>query len=150
MLAGSPALAAPPEITQRSCEATGGTFTRVQGVKQCARSTVTQVAATYGSLPYLNLYGPLVTTQTASGTTENQLVGTSRRIDTVRTTTTETQKGSGRVTTTTRSVIVSSRVEQISCELRTTDYDLSGAVLRSRYDVRPFADCAALDLFLRP
>jgi len=149
-LAGSPALAGPPEITQRSCEAQGGTFTRAEGVKSCTRVTQAEVPATYGQLPYLNLDGPLITTPTAFGYTENQLRGTSREIRLLRTTTVQTQKGAGPVTTTVRQATVSARIEQISCDMRTTDYDLDGDVLLSRYDPRPFADCAELGLFLRP
>jgi hypothetical protein len=95
------ALAAPPEIQQKSCEADGGTFERDHGVKSCTTTTqTTQVT------------GPVTSVVGSPG---NSLTGVSRRVDVVSVSTTQSQKGNGDVTTTQTSTVLSSTVTGLSC-----------------------------------
>jgi hypothetical protein len=90
------ALAAPPEIQQRSCEASGGTFDRDHGVKSC--TTTTQST---------QLTGPFTS---VIGSPGNFLTGISVRTDVLEVATTQTQKGNGEVTTTQSVTVLSSTV----------------------------------------
>ena len=109
VLTVAPALAAPPEIQQKSCEADGGTFTRDQGTKSC--TTTTETTTNTGPVPISAAY--------AIGT----LNGVSSRSDQLSITTTQTQKGNGPVTTSRRVTVLSSTVTPVSC---TWDYPEAG------------------------
>jgi hypothetical protein len=104
-LTGTPALAAAPEVQQRSCEADGGTFTRDQGVKTCTTTTVGTRASVVNAPPY---------TQTVAGYVV-RYTGTSLLTETVRTTTTRTQKGNGVVTTDSTSETLSWTIQRLTC-----------------------------------
>jgi hypothetical protein len=93
VLTATPALAA-PEITQRSCETSGGTFSRDQGTKSCTTVTTTQ---TVGQATVLE--GPVH----QEGFTYVHYLGVSEPIVVVETTTTRTQKGNGPIASTSSS-----------------------------------------------
>lgn len=136
MLTGSPALAAPPEIGQRSCEESGGTFSRERGVKSCTTTSMTEVA------------GPPVSATSApelQGTSAVTYEGRSRRVLTVETTTTQTQKGNGEVTTTSSSRTVGSRQEQLSCTRISMPLIFGGSPTTTP---APFGECASRLLFV--
>jgi len=89
VVVGSPAAAAAPEVSQKSCDRDGGSFSQSHGVKSCTTTSVTTVTSTgiyryqIGSSPVSAIYS-----------------GTVRQTSLVETTTTRTQKGNGPVTTT--------------------------------------------------
>src|SRR3954454_19455702 len=87
VLSGTPALAAPPEVSQKSCDAAGGSFVRDHGVKSCTTTSVATVTSEHA--------GPPQSTSLYSGLVTLDYTGTVREADTVRTTTTQTQKGNG-------------------------------------------------------
>ena len=131
--AATPALAAPPEVQQKSCEANGGTFTRDHGTKTC--TTTTQDS--YTSDPVVNtLTGPLIPGQGFAFV----LTWVSTVTDVVSVTTTQTQKGNGAVTTTQSMTVLSSTVAPVSCTL-----EVLGATSTEDDDV-----CAQNGLFARP
>lgn len=134
VLTATPALAA-PELTQRSCEAAGGSFSRVQGVKTCTTVTRTESWGSETVLP-----GPY---QQVSVFEVRRYVGVSAEVLVVDTTTTRTQKGSGTITTRT-STENSSRYEG-TCWEETYDF-FTGAQLTSQI-VGP-TPCEELGLFL--
>ena len=107
VLPTAPALGAPPEISQRSCEESGGTFTRDQGTKSCTTVTTTQVAG-----PVVTQFSP---PEQVSPLVTHQYVGESRRIFIIETTTTRSQKGNGEVSTVSTPATVGSFVEPLTC-----------------------------------
>lgn len=132
----SPALAAPPEVNQQSCEEAGGTFSRERGVKSCTTTSRTEVP------------GPPVSATSApefQGTSLVTYEGTSRRVLTVETTTTQTQKGNGEVTTTSSSRTVGSRQEQLRCTRTSTPLIFGGSPTTTPV---PFGECASRWLFI--
>jgi hypothetical protein len=140
VLVGSPALAAPPEVSERSCEEAQGTFGRERGVKSCTTTSSVEVPRAP-----VTLIGQVPLSQ-------NQYIGVSRRIDTVETTTVESQKGNGEVTSTSSDAVVASRVEQLSCTYRVVSIVggglFGGGFTVIEYHQRPLADCASRGLFL--
>lgn len=131
----APALAAPPEITQQSCEESGGTFARERGVKSCTVVTTEVVL------------GPVVTLESdhvyvSSG--EVWYVGESQRAWTVETTTTQFQKGNGEVTSETTEVVLDSSVVPLSCT-RVERPIFTDDVTSTAVD---FSECASRDLYL--
>ena len=76
------ALAAPPEVQQKSCEANQGTFDRDHGVKSCTTTTVHTVT-TDGE-------GPPQTISSPGGLVTVKYTGMIRETDILRTTTTQT------------------------------------------------------------
>jgi hypothetical protein len=90
VLTATPALAA-PELTQRSCEDSGGTFSRTQGTKSCTTVTRTE---TPGQATVLE--GPVH----QEGFTFVHYVGVSEPVVVVETTTTRSQKGNGPIAST--------------------------------------------------
>ena len=137
MLTGSPALAGPPEIQQSSCEEAGGTFGRERGVKSCTSVTTAQVLG-----PLVTRVGPVEGVLDTS-----QYTGVSRRVDTVETTTTQSQKGNGEVTQTVTSATVATTVSQLSCTVRRVDYQFFGGSTVT-VGPAPASFCAARNLFL--
>lgn len=141
VLAGSPALAAPPEISQQSCEEAGGTFSRDRGVKTCTRTSDVEVPRP-----------PVTINEPVPGPTFSHYIGVSRRIDTVRTTTVDSQRGNGEVTSTSRTTTVSSRVEQISCTYKSVTVSggniFGGGTTTTTYYPASLAACASRSLFL--
>ena len=142
VLVGSPALAAPPEISEKSCEEAQGTFSRERGVKSCTTTSSVEVprapVTRIGQVPF----------------SQNEYIGVSRRVDTVRTTTVESQKGNGEVTSTSSDAIVASRVEQLTCTHKVVSI-VGGGVFGGGFTVidyhsRPLAECASRGLFLTP
>jgi hypothetical protein len=141
VLVGSSAQAAPPEITAASCEETGGTFARERGVKSCTRVSQVEVPR------------PAVTlSEAVPSPSFSQYIGVSRRIDTVRTTTVQSQKGSGEVTSRTTSAIVSSRVEQISCTYRSVSTSgggiFGGSTTTVSFLQRPLSECVGRGVYV--
>ena len=133
VLAGSPALAAPPEISQRSCEAEGGTFSREQGVKSC---TVTTTRTDYS--PEMHRVGVQST-----GGLEDEYTGYYQLVSSVESTTVRSQKGNGEVTTsgpTERTV--ATVIDPLRCELRSTFFAI--VVFSGQVDL---AECALRGLF---
>jgi hypothetical protein len=119
------ATAAPPEINQKDCEAAGGTFDRVQGVKSC--TTTAQVSSTYG--PFVSVYD--------GGFFNPSYRATWRVLETSQLTTTSSQKGNGDVTTQQTSTLISRQLVDKTCQatLFGTSYPAS------------VSDCAALGLY---
>jgi hypothetical protein len=104
VLTGPPASAAPSSssITQASCSAEGGTFTRAKGVKTC---TVTSPSIRYESPSTLHsatVNGPF----TSEFLTASSYYGEWKQSEGYRDTVTKTQKGTGTIVTTTSSVLV--------------------------------------------
>jgi hypothetical protein len=144
VLAGSPALAAPPEIQQKTCEDAGGTFGRERGVKSCTTTSSVEVA------------GPPVTeAEPVRGPQFSHYIGVSRRIDTVQTTTVESQKGNGDVSSASSDAVVDTRIEPLSCTYKNVQI-VGGGVFGGGgftiidYFPRPLSDCASRGLFLTP
>jgi hypothetical protein len=134
ILAGSSALAAPPEVSQKSCEASGGTFSRDQGVKSCSRVTATEAIGS-----------PIVQDGPVNPFTSSFYRGASQRVYSVEVTTTQSQKGNGEVVTTMSGpVTVGSRMEPLACLL--VDFDPFTQVVMSQ--LRPLSECAARGLFV--
>lgn len=94
VLTATPALAA-PEISQRSCEDAGGSFSRQQGTKSCTTVTTTETRGQSTALE-----GPV---SQEGFFTWVHYVGVSEPVVVVETTTTRTQKGNGPIATTTSS-----------------------------------------------
>ena len=91
VLAATPAAAAPPEITQRSCELQGATFARVQGIKTCTLRTT----HLHGDLP---VRVPAAGVEVQSADEVWHYVGVVQDMTLSAITTTWTQKGNGPVT----------------------------------------------------
>jgi hypothetical protein len=72
--------------------------------------------------------------------------GTSQRVYTVETTTTETQKGNGEVTTTSSGpVTVGSRQERLACQRISTPFPFGGSTSTS---TAPESECASRNLYV--
>jgi len=134
VLSAAPALAAPPEISQKNCDAAGGTFARDQGVKTCTTSTTDQFTTPPTSL--VAWFGSKVGGE--------EYTGVSTRTDVIQTTTQQSQKGNGDVTTTQSSSVISSTVTPMSCTLEQTILDIT-TVSHPSFDV-----CAAKHVYLTP
>jgi hypothetical protein len=145
MLTGSPALAAPPEIQQNSCEEAGGTFSRERGVKSCTTTSSVEVAGQ-----------PVTEAEPVPGPQYSQYIGVSRRIDTVQTTTVESQKGNGEVSSTSSDAVIATRIEPISCTYKSVQIVWSGGIFGGgpqtviNYYPASLAECESRDLFLTP
>lgn len=121
----APAAAGPPEINQKDCEAAGGTFDRVKGVKSC--TTISSHTTMTG--PYSRYYsGGVFTPSYQSFWSE---------VWTWEDTTVQSQKGNGEVTTTPTSVLISRNAVNKQC-LRTW-FGSTSAV--------PVSECEALGLY---
>lgn len=121
----APAAAGPPEINQRDCEAAGGTFDRVKGVKSCTTtSTRNEVLGPYSSYRYGGFFGV-----SYEATWFEQLVWQD--------TTTQTQKGNGDVTTETTPALLSRTVVNQQCE----------AELMGAYYPASVGDCAVRGMY---
>jgi hypothetical protein len=135
-ITAAPAVAAAPEIQQKSCEANGGTFSRDQGTKSCTTTTVDQTTSTPSrsivDVGSLNVIGERYT---GVGSVTSQ----------IQTTTTQTQKGNGDVTTIVSMTVLSSSVNEISC---TVDEYLFGSKISS--SAAPFSACEGYYLFPHP
>lgn len=119
------ASAAPPEINQKDCVAAGGTFDRVKGVKSCTTtSTSTQVVG-----PFTSYYsgGPFAPSYQAFWSVQSVY----------QTTTTDSQKGNGDVTTQQSTALVSRTLVNQQCQ---------GTLFGSYYPAT-VADCAAHGLY---
>ena len=143
MLAGSPALAAPPEISEKSCEEAQGTFSRERGVKSCTTTSSVEVPRS-----------PVTEAEPVPGPQYSQYIGVSRRIDTVQTTTVQSQKGNGEATSTSSDAVVATRIEAISCTFKSVQI-VGGGVFGGGFTIidyypRPLSDCASRGLFLVP
>lgn len=145
MLGGSPALAAPPEISERSCEEASGTFSRERGVKSCTTTSSREVA------------GPAVTlAEPVPGPQYSQYIGVSQRVDTVQTTTVDSQKGNGEVTSTSSDAVVGTRVDAISCTYKSVQVVWSGGIfggspqIITNYYPASYSECISRNLFLAP
>lgn len=145
MLTGSPALAAPPEINEKSCEEAEGTFSRERGVKSCTTTSSREVA------------GPAITrAEPVPGPQYSQYIGVSRRVDTVQTTTVESQKGNGEVSSTSSDTVVASRVDGISCTYKSVQIVWSGGIFGGspqtvvNYYPASYSECISRGLFLTP
>jgi hypothetical protein len=144
VLAGSPALAAPPEINQKACEDAGGTFGRERGVKSCTTTSSVEVAGP-----------PITEAEPVPGSQFSHYIGVSRRIDTVQTTTVESQKGNGDVSSASSDAVVDTRIEPLSCTYKNVQI-VGGGVFGGGdftiidYFPRPLSDCASRGLFLTP
>jgi hypothetical protein len=122
-----------PEVPQKSCEAGGGTFARSQGTKTCTPTST----ASYTSDEFPNSQtGPFIPGQAYAFV----LTGVSTVTDVISTTTTQTQKGNGDVTTVQSATVVSSTVNPVSCTL----------VIGSHTFVEDNDLCAQNGLFLQP
>ena len=145
MLTGSPALAAPPEIQQKTCEDAGGAFSRERGVKSCTTTSSREVARP-----------PVTIAEPVPGPQYSQYIGVSQRIDTVETTTVESQKGNGEVSSSSSDAVVASRVEAISCTYKSVQVVWSGGIFGGspqtviRYTPVSYSECITRDLFLAP
>ena len=95
MLSGTSAGAAAPEISQKNCDAAGGVFARDHGVKSCTTTSVGTMTTEHAGPRESKRWGPWV------GGLTVEYTGTVRETDRVQTTTTNSQKGNGDVTTTT-------------------------------------------------
>jgi hypothetical protein len=143
VLVGSPAAAAPPEISPTSCAEADGTFSRERGVKSCTTTSSVQVPRP-----------PVTLAEPVPGPQYSQYIGVSRRIDTVRTTTVDSQKGNGEVTSTSTEAIVASRVEQISCTLKLVQVVSSGGIFGgSSYTTvtfvqKPLSECVGRGVYV--
>ncbi len=131
VLTGAPALAAPAEVSAKTCQ---GDFSRDHGVKTCTTTTTDQLTT-----PPVTIVNDFYT---AFGT--DRYIGVSRRTDVVETTTTESQKGNGDVTTTQSSSVLSSSVVPVSCTLQQT------IAFITTTGQAAFTDCAAHHVFLEP
>jgi hypothetical protein len=145
MLAGSPALAAPPEISEKSCEEAQGTFSRERGVKSCTTTSSREVA------------GPAITlAEPVPGPQYSQYIGVSRRVDTVETTTVESQKGNGEVSSSSSDAVVASRVDGISCTYKSVQVVWSGGIFGGspqtvvNYYPVSYSECISRGLFVTP
>jgi len=119
------ASAAPPEINQKDCEATGGTFDRVKGVKSCTTTaTSTQVTG-----PYTSFYDGGFFNPSYRAFWHEQWLW--------RITTVDSQKGNGEVTTQQGTTLLSRQVVNQQCQMI-----LFGSVLTA-----PVGDCAAHGLY---
>ena len=107
VLGGSPALAAPPEVSQKSCD---GVFTRDQGLKTCTTTTVGPETSVVASTPF-NLSSVALGVEVS----DIDYTGTSLLTQTVQTTTTRAQKGNGEVTTESTSETLSWTLERLTC-----------------------------------
>jgi hypothetical protein len=116
VLMGTPALAAPPEVSQKNCDDVGGTFVRDHGVKSCTTTTVDTVTSE-GPGPRAEMYWG------SWGWVDYS--GTIRDSETVRTTTTQSQKGNGDVTTASDSVLLSRSVDWLTCHVEATFFGAS-------------------------
>lgn len=99
----TPAVAGPPEINQKDCEAAGGTFDRVKGVKSCTTTST----RSYLTGPHYSEYdgGPFVPSYEAywsEGWTWQD-------------TTVQSQKGNGEVTSTLSSELLARDVVNKQC-----------------------------------
>lgn len=108
LLGAAPALAAPPEVSQKNCDAAGGSFDRDHGVKTCTTTSVDTVTSE-GAGPKESM-GPV------AGVTA-EFTGTVRETTTVQTTTTQTQKGNGDVTTASTGVLLSFSRQWLTCHV---------------------------------
>ena len=129
----APALAAPPEIQQKSCEAGGGTFARDHGTKSCTTTSVEQF--TSPPTPYIVFLGDAYRTGA-------EYTAVFSRTYQVQTTTTDSQKGNGEVTTTQSTSVLSSTVNEINC----TEEDMLFGIVFSTSS-QPVGVCEGLGLF---
>lgn len=127
------ALAAPPEVQQKSCEADQGTFERDHGVKTCTTTSTHSFTSSVipSSVSAVDAYQ-----------TGIRYEGTYTLTYEVQTTTTESQKGNGPVTSTESSTVLSTTVNEISC----TGVILFGGVVISTSTL-PLAECEAAGVF---
>ena len=119
------AVAAPPEIHQKDCEAAGGTFDRAKGVKTCTTTAqITQVSPTMSAFYDGGFFSPsyrsFYNVQSAWQVT-----------------TTDTQKGNGDVTSEQTSTLISRQVVNQRCD---------GTLFGSYYPAT-VSDCAAHGLY---
>ena len=128
----SPAGAAAPEISQKSCQAADGTFTRDQGTKTC---TTTSVAPVTGWPTESSILG-------GSFGTGIQYTAVYSFTDQVQTTTIQSQKGNGPVTTTQSTTVLSTTTNEISC---TGEILFQFTVVSS--STLPLVECESLNLF---
>ena len=112
VLAGTPALAAPPEISQKSCDADGGAFAREHGGKSC---TVTTTRVDEGRVLQF-----VVEESAASGAIVDRYTASFRVVRTVETSAVRSQKGNGEVTTVSTERTVDSVIEPLGCDRRLT------------------------------
>jgi hypothetical protein len=124
-LIAAPALACPSSLTARSCAAAGGTFLAQAGLTSCTTTTeASQTSAPYAlPLSSVSLSGVVV-----------DYSGTAQDVAAVQTTTTRTQRGKGRIATTTSTVVLSIQRVVLTCtvdavvfgaeETRTVDPDV--------------------------
>jgi hypothetical protein len=134
VLTGSPALAAAPRVTQKNCTAAGGIFSLSHRIKTC--TVVTQQVADSGPTTLVATLGTNLNFETWTGV--------SNREDVIQTTTTRSEKGTGRVTTTQTSTIVSSTVTPLSCQVTASIVGITTTT------TQPFDICAAHRVFLLP
>jgi hypothetical protein len=119
------ASAAPPEINQKDCEAAGGTFDRVKGVKSCTTTaTSTQVTGPYSAFYDGGFFSP-----SYRAFWQEQWLW--------QITTVESQKGNGDVTTQQGTALLSRQVVNQQCQ---------GSLFGSYYPAT-VADCAAHGLY---
>jgi hypothetical protein len=123
VLWSTPALAAPPEVSQKNCDAAGGSFDRDHGVKSCTTTSVDTVTSEHA--------GPRQSMSFGGGLVTVDYTGMVREADIVRSTTTQTQKGNGDVTTSSDSVLLSWSYEWLTCHV---DADYFGASFSRNVD----------------
>jgi hypothetical protein len=119
-LFAAPALACPSTLTARSCAAAGGSYLAQGPVRSCTTTaTAQQTSAPYDLPPLLVDAPPAVVHYT----------GTAQDVSDVQTTTTRTQRGKGRITTTTGTVVLSTQRVVLTCVV---DEVLSGVEVATR------------------